>query len=586
MQPTPSAVERRAALVLVAVAALPLLSLLAGHGPWLGVPGSELPVKIWSWHTFPPGPHLLGGPVPGIAFPVRGVLDNADVVGSLVIGALWPLLGGPAAWATLLYLQLLANALAMFVLVRGLTGSARAGVVGGAAWALAPFTLTYGVASSIADVLNLWPYPLVLHYGLRALGTGWRDGVRAGLLVGVGFATCAYNVLVFAPLVLPILAGLGLARGRLGFGGQAPAPRVGAATRAGLGLALGLAAVALPLVLARQALMDDTGSLMSAALVDSTRHVHPYPSLHPITQGHYAVPLAEYLAVGKDALSVRENAARFLRAYNPGLVVLALAVLATLRGGRRRGATWPWWGVVAFFALASTGPYLVLSGDRTLPGPWNLVWLGLHHGFPGSRMLLEPFRYALAVALGASVLAGFGASVVVRRWGTAGMAGALGLILLDLALLSPVPVPLPTQSLPAPPWAGEVDALMGPGAILELPFTRQGTGIYNRDHFSRHLAHGRPIPDEVRGSYPRFIEERPLLRELVDQERAPAHKLVTSPLPGAFGAELGAVGIAAVVLRPALYASPAHAQAAQDRLAALGAPLARGEELIYVLSPP
>jgi hypothetical protein len=241
---------------------------------------------------------------------------------------------------------------------------------------------------------------------------------------------------------------------------------------------------------------------------------------------------------------------------------------------------------VAFFALASTGPYLVLSGDRTLPGPWNLVWLGLHHGFPGSRMLLEPFRYALAVALGASVLAGFGASVVVRRWGTAGMAGALGLILLDLALLSPVPVPLPTQSLPAPPWAGEVDALMGPGAILELPFTRQGTGIYNRDHFSRHLAHGRPIPDEVRGSYPRFIEERPLLRELVDQERAPAHKLVTSPLPGAFGAELGAVGIAAVVLRPALYASPAHAQAAQDRLAALGAPLARGEELIYVLSPP
>lgn len=586
MQPAPPASERWAAGVLVAVAALPLLSLLVGDGPWLGEPGSELPVKIWSWHTSPPGPHLLGGSALGIAFPLHGVLDNPDIMGSLVTGLFWPLLGGPAAWATLLYLQLLANALAMFVLVRALTGSARAAVVGGAAWALTPFTLTYGVASSIADVLNLWPYPLVLHFGLRALHTGWRDGLAAGVLVGIGFATCAYNVLVFAPLVIPILVGVGLAHGRLAYGGPHSPPRLRMAAFAVGAAVVGVAAVAVPLVLERRALMEDAGSLMSTDQVESTRHVAPYPSLHPDTEGHYAAPLAEYLAVGKGALSVRDNAARFLRAYNPGLVVLALAVLATLRGGRRRGATWPWWLVVGFFALASAGPYLVWKGGHALSGPYNLVWLGLHHGFPGSRMLLEPFRYALAVALGASVLAGFGASLLVRRWGTAGMVGALALVLLDLVLLSAVPVPLPTQALPPPSWAGEVDALMGPGAILDLPFTRLGTKVYNRDHFTRHLAHGRPIPDEVRGTLPRFIEERPLLRALVDQEVAPAPEPGSEPLPASFGEELRAVGIAAVVLRPSLYLTPGHATAAQAQLSTLGAPVVRGDELIYVLVAP
>ena len=514
-------------LYLVLFAVLPCASLLVGGGGYLADPWSELPVKLWSFETFADS-GLFGGNVVGIAYPEVGTLNNPDVVGTLVFAAARPVLGPAGAFNLLVVLQLWAAMAAGWLLARDLIRDHRAALIAGVVFGLSPLVLVYCVAGAVTDMLNLWPYPLAIMLLLRGLRRGRAlDGFLGGGAVGLGFVTCPYNAVVFSAFAVPFLLCLPwLWRTRLTVAIDPLATasprdwlRVAASALLGLGLTGGLYALWL------RGIMADPRSLMSDAHVSSTRHAAPWPFLVPGYQDRYVAYLMDFLAVGKEQLVVRESGSRYFRAFSMGFVAPALALLGLLATRGRRFAVVFWLLVAGFFAMAATGPFLPLSADLALPGAWNPIWMGVFHGLPGAKLILEPFRYALGVSLALGLAASVGVVALQRRFGS-WVAWALPWVLvLELAVLSPLPVPLPTAQLEPDPAYSSLDEVLPPGAIIELPYFARGSQRFERVHFMNQRVHGRPIPDQVVGFLPRYLLENHLSSQLIELERCSGHML-------------------------------------------------------------
>ena len=328
---------------------VPLASLLAGEGQVLGDPLGEVPVKLWLVETFAEV-GLFGGAVDSIAFPRGGVLNNPDPLGTLVTALLRPVVGRAAAWNLLLAAQLVANAAAVAWLVRRRVGDDAAALTAAVAFALTPLALVYCVAGAITDVLHLWPWPLAIGCFLGAVEGRWHLGLWAGLWAGLGVVASPYNGVVFAALAPPGLVWLGVALARQRLAPRAVLRAAGATMVRRRAHRRGFAAWT-------AALMAAPDSQMSLDAVGATRHVAPFHDLRPGVADRYTAFLADWVAVGKGALVEREQAARFFRAFSPGLVVLGLAMVGLWRSRSLL------WGLGAVFCvLASTGPFLPLNG--------------------------------------------------------------------------------------------------------------------------------------------------------------------------------------------------------------------------------
>lgn len=574
---------RAAPVLLLAVfAAAPALSGLADTGAFLADPASELPVKLWAFETFA-RIGVFGADVEQIGFPKTGPLNNADIVGTLYTMLARPLLGRVGAYNSLIVLQLFLTMLAAWALVREIVDDDLSALIGGVAFALSPVILVYCVSGAVTDMLNLWPYPLAVRHLLRATAgiRPQRNGAIAGVFVGVGFITCPYNVVVFASALVPGALALPLAWRRAG-GGRSAAQRV---LQTALPAVLATALVAGGYALWMRGILDDPSSQMSSEFVAATRHTPPYEFLEPSHEARYTAYLADYVAVGKGALIERSAASRYYRAFSPGFIVIGLALLGVFASRRRRAAR-GWFAVAAFCALASTGPFLPLTRENHLSSPGNPAWLLLHHGMPGASILLEPFRYGAVVAMALAVGAAIGAEALARRFGL--WVGVLipVLFVAELVALSPVPVPLPTVRLAVAPVYYRLDALLGPGAIIELPWFDKGSERFNRVHFLNQLVHGRPIADEVIGFPARYLCENQFLATLLNAERGSGPLAVQVQAEWKVTADRDVLvkkGFAGVILTPDAYARRADVERAMQLLDQAGERVYEGERVVYRL---
>ncbi|MCB9745189.1 MAG: glycosyltransferase family 39 protein [Alphaproteobacteria bacterium] len=592
---------RRSALApwaLVLLCALPFFWAARVPGSFLADALGELPIKLYCYTAFWRADIFFGGFLDSAAYPQGGQLNNPDPVATLVVNSLRPALGVAAAYNAFICLQLLANALATWALARDLLRDELAALTSAVAFAFTPLVLVYCVNGAITDMLNLWPYPLALMFLLRALRRpGWRDAALGGLFAGLGFFTCPYNFVVFLPAVLPVLAWLAWTRGRdltpvedpealLEPGGQTWRQWAKSVVIAGV-VAAGTGGV---YALRIQQIMADGSSMMSEEIVGATRHVGPsYPFLWPPASDRYMAYLSDYFAVGVDSLVIRDLAARLHRAFSPGYLVMALMVLGLVTASRKRAAAlWPL--LALFFALASAGPYLPWSRELFFASPVNPVWIGLHEAFPGSSLLLEPFRYALVVALGLSVGAGLGARWLIERLGPAVGWALPALVLAEVALVSPVPMPPPTTRLVVSEAYTRLDEVAGPGALIELPYTLDGTALFNRMHFLNQTVHGRPIVNEVPGFLPRYLTENQFTARLLAIENQ--NTQVSVPFVNRQGyfddaAKLREAGFAAIVVEPERFRSEdARSQILERLESQFGPPKRLADRLVFVLIPP
>ena len=574
------------------VATLPFASLAApGAGACLADPQSELPVKLWVYDAFLRPDRLFGGRIDELRFPDPGLLNNPDLIGTLLVGGLNATLGDCGAYNLLVWLQLFANAAAAAWVGRQWGGDRWAGLGTAAAVGLLPLLLVYCVAGAITDMLNVWPYLLSLG-ALRAAwqapaGQGRGAALAAGALVAAGFITCPYNAVVFAPAVIPLGVGLvALGPSRLGL-----APWRGARHAVALGAlaALGGLLVGGPAVVWLKVILVDPDSQMAAASVADSRHVPPYHELVPGVEERYTAYLADFFSLGPGSVVLRDNVARFYRANNPGVVAMAAMVMGALLPGRRpalRASAALWAGTAAFFMLAAVGPFLPITRDLALHQPLNPVWLGLHHLFPGADLLLEPFRYGLVVGACVAIGAAAGVARLAHRWGRWVFAVAPALMLVETLTVAPLFRPLPTTTPVVPAVYADLDRYLGPGAVLELPFFQYGSKLFVRNVFLHQRTHGRAIPHIVEGYPPPSLMENPATATLIAAEQPPLIFQVVPAPDRDFAAGIEALqqqGFAGLIVTPALYSTPSGRARVERLMRPWGPPVKVDGRWIYRL---
>jgi hypothetical protein len=542
----------------------------------LAEPLSELPVKLWVYDTFGQPGRFFGGVVESIGWPNPGPLNNPDLLGTLVVSGLRPLLGDCGAWNLLVGLTALANGLAAAALARQWTGSERSAQVAALAVALMPLVWVHCVAGAVLDLMNVWPFLLSLHqlrvaYETRSIGRA----AAAGLWFSLGAVLCPYNALIFAPAVVPLGVLIGW-NGPQHVGLAAP-PRLAE----GLGLlfaaGLGLITLAMPFFSFTQQIMADANSQIASGLVGSTRHAWPFTALHPWSEQYVAV-LSDYVAVGPGGVTVRDNVSRFYRALSPGWTVLALSVLGALLPSKRQGAGRLWTLTGLFFVLLSLGPFFGITQRFAATTPVNPLWLAVFYGFPGQALLLEPFRFGLVAACCFAVAAAIGAAVVVergQRWRRGG-AVLVAVVGLDLLLVAPRHASAPTTSSVLHPVYAELNDILPPGPILDLPFFVEGSRLFTRRPFLAVTRTGRPIPNGVAGFVPDLLRDNAFARSLLLHERHDGPHRLPDASPRERMPALRALveaGLVGVVVHPQLYRGTRAVDGVRTELRALGEPV-------------
>jgi hypothetical protein len=202
-------------LVLLAYAALALLWMR----PMSAAPATVLPdsgdpahlayVMAWDAHQIVRRPWALFES--NSFYPWRHSLAFGDhlLPEALAVAPVFWISGNPVlAYNASTFLALVSSGLAMFLLVRELTGSARGGFVAGLAYAFNGFTL---IEVARVQVVHLQWWPLSLLFLARFLRRRRaRDATLFALLLAVQGLSCTYY-LVYSALVLPVWLALAYA---------------------------------------------------------------------------------------------------------------------------------------------------------------------------------------------------------------------------------------------------------------------------------------------------------------------------------------------------------------------------------------
>lgn len=188
-----------------------------------------------------------------------------------------------------------------------------------------------------------------------------------------------------------------------------------------------------------------------------------------------------------------------------GLTVLGLAALALYSvrsdSGRRRLILG--YACLAFCAwLVALGPEVRLFGRPILPGPFALL-----RDLEVFRMIRVPARASVFLALGLSMLAGFGLDRVRKN----GLRAGLLVLALVEASVAPLPVVAAERCVdafePVPPVYSWLEARPGNDPVVELPIL-PNDGLFQRPRFDdsvyllRSTAHWKPLVNGYAGTEP------------------------------------------------------------------------------------
>jgi len=390
----------------------------------------------WIAHQLPLDPwHLFDG---NIFHPERFTLAYSDAM--LLPG----LIGAPFIWVGMhpLLLSNLAvvatfvlSAMAMFHLVRLLTGSAAAGIAAGLLFAFYPFRFDH--YAHLELLMTLWlPVAALCLHALLARPSG-----RRGALLGVAVAAQALSSIYYGVFLLPWLAvlwmTLAVKSGRV----RATIPPL---VVAAMVAALLIGPALLPYLLNHAS----AGDRAVSAIQFYSAHVSNYlGSTH--ASAVYGTALSAFRAPE--------------RALFPGVIIVVLAVVGA----------WPPFSAVRLAYLAA----LAFAFDASL-GLNGLLYPLLHQWVLPFRGLRVPARFAILVGCSLAVLAGYGIARIERivkrpaaRWGLVA-AIAVAAMVEDFPGLAFQAAP------PRPPQAYDYFNNLAPGTVIaELP-TPEAEAVY------------------------------------------------------------------------------------------------------------
>lgn len=525
---------------------------------------------------FPTRTDLLG-------FPGGGSMYNIDPLNSLLSVPLQGLL--PLSWTfnLLLLVNLVAGAMAAWALARDVTGDPWCALPAGVAYALSPFVLSYAVASGVTETTSLVWLPLFLLALLRLPERGTGHAALTGALLGLTAFSCWYYG-IFA-LIWAVLWGIGQGVRLLRAPPLARRERLRALALRIAVVAIITADVAAPPLMAFWMSMSNPDSLHPADFKRTPASASAY--LDPSN----AVAVTDYIAVGKARAVVSHTSDRLVRSAYVGIVVLMLGAVAGVSDRKAR-----FWLVSALlFGGLSLGPTLQWTRAEGGGSAVNPLYSAFYRGFPGFTQVAIPFRCCVPLMLAGGVLAALGLQRVTTHpsLGAESRRKTLALVtsslmLADFLVLSPAPWPLPTLSPPTPDALSALANVPAGAGVLDLPldWVTDEDKLLPGAYFYAQSIHGRPIPYRVSGHMTTAVETHPIVgivRALTVPELAPSHPPDATSLRDSVSS-LTRLGFGAIVLHRG-YIAPARRASVQATLdAALGPPVANGDDRIYVLA--
>ncbi len=476
---------RAAGLYLVAALALtwPLAAHLTsrlGAVEGAGDPYLNLWILGWgtlAWLSDPIS--VLNGSVfnANIFHPSAGTLTYSDhlLLQSLAMSPLYAATGSLAlCYNVLLIASLTLSGLAMHVLARHLSGSDRAAVIAGLAWACWPYRTAHLLHLQLQSLYFLPLALLALHR--VAAARRWRDAMWLGVLAALQAISSVYygvmSAIAIAVGAVALASTTGQWRSRRYWSRLVLASAIGGVL---------IAPVVWPYWVTQQ--HEGFGrNLFEAAQNSAT------------LQSYTQVPHENLLYAANGLLLPRapEPGARDRRNNEhqmfPGLVLIGLALFGAVKGWRTD--TWP--AVVTASALVLVGVVLSLGpeGARAM-----YTWTAdIVFGFHAVR---APARFAAVAMLGACLLAAIG--IAKAKLGT-GAVAVIGALMMAEYVNAPLAlVAVPDTSTPIGRWLREQP--LG-GAVLYLPLTLDKD---NSTHMVRSLEHARPIVNGYSGQRPAFF---------------------------------------------------------------------------------
>jgi hypothetical protein len=378
-----------------------------------------------------------------IAYPLHGTLAFSEALLSeaLLVLPLAPLTPCPGLLLNACALAtFVLGGLGAFLLVRYVSGSVAAALVGGLMFAFAPDR--FGQLDRLNALAVFWTpfFLLALHRQLDAGGLGRAVALAGAFLVQtLTTAYVAYGTAVFLPIYV---AGLWLV--------GPPRPRgrwIGALAALGAGGAIAaLASAPYPFVRDEMALGRDPVQLI----------LHAVP---PIEVVRMATSIPGYLT------------AKVLHGIKGGGVVGVATTVMLVAGIVAGGRIARLWAVLALVALVlALGPVVVLPWSSTawVRGPYGL----LYEWVPGFSAMREPRRFMGFVAGWSALAGGLGAAAVLARCRTSAARALVVAALVGLVALEVGWAPVPLVALPAVGARAslyERIAAGAPGAVVELP---------------------------------------------------------------------------------------------------------------------
>lgn len=376
--------------------------------------------------------------------------------------------GLTAAYNSVVILSLTLAAFFASLLVTHVSGSRRAGFVGGVIYAFGSYHLAHllGHANLIASEW-LPAYILALLAATEACGKARRLPLLGALAALLLLTLCDWQYVIFAGLFTALYA-----------------PYRAFVRRSLAPLAIVMAIGGGWLLLAAPLLLPTARELRDTA---ATRPAVPGADQFSADLLSFFVPgpLHSWWGAASERLGGLAIAPAVERSVFLGFLPLILAGCG-LWLLRRRAR---FWAVAALlFAILALGPLLQIGGHAypAIPLPYRLV-----QQIPGVNVSRVPARFALLVTLCLAVLAGLGLVGLCARFPRlrGGRCRAIAVPLLVVALLAEhVAAPYPLTAVTPPPFYRQLAASAEPGAVLELPFSlTRSTSLFGQ------TVHGHPI---------------------------------------------------------------------------------------------
>lgn len=551
--------------------------------------------------------------------PAGGYLFVADPFNCLVVGLLLGVFPLVTAYNLLIVGNLWAGCMAAWALARHVVRNGPAALVAGAVYGLSAYVLAYPVTSGVTETLNTAWMPLCILFMHRSVeARRFRDLLATGLFFFLTTFSCWYYgqfLVVYAAFLLAFrAAGVFLAPGPLrwrlrtwrqreSFFLEVRARLIRALLdardpvfRTVAALALGTCLV-FPFALVFQLVVSDPANIVmpdkapSRSLLrfqDFLGSNSPWSvSARGVRGFHNHTNLAGFFLPGKGNATVTVTIDRLTRVHYLGWVALGLAILAWRRrlglDPRDRSALIYWLTVGLFFLALSLGPVVTFS-DFSSHGFFSPFYHAMYWLFPMFHKVAIPFRFLALSLLALGILAAFGLRGLLRelgRWDALGLSVLVaGAVVLEVALLSPAPWPLPTSPASVPAFYEMVAADPEDHGLIDYPFERPESLLLPGEFFYYQTVHHRAIPYRTSGVLSPEVARNPFMEEVRNAQTGAARSVKARQRLREGALKLRAMGFGYLVLHTGLLVGPSQEQIEEALIPILGEPARFADGLV------